>query len=138
MPSYYATLLCIYFIVLPFLYGQSTLVSDTSLQQQQEHRPGASEAARAISTLWFNSGDGCPEKLWANFLFVNNQLERAGCMKYAWSQAVQVHGILSTCTILSPYSILLYGESHLFIHIVCLGLVCSTIFRIAAWAAVVV
>ena len=73
VPSYYATLA---FVRLAFL-------------RLEDARWGAPEARRAIFTLWFNRGDGCPGKLWANWLFANNQLQRAGCMKYAWSQAVQ-------------------------------------------------
>lgn len=75
LPSYYATLAFVRFAFLPTL----------GLPNAR-----APEALRAIQTLWFNERDGCPDKLWANFLFVNNQLQRAGCMKYAWSQAVQV------------------------------------------------
>lgn len=75
LPSYYATLAFVRFAFLPTL----------GLPNAR-----APEAQRAIQTLWFNEQDGCPDKLWANFLFVNNQLQRAGCMKYAWSQAVQV------------------------------------------------
>ena len=74
LPSYYATLA---FVRLAFLRLQSA-------------RWGAPEAKRAIFTLWFNARDGCPRALWANWVFANNQLPRAGCMKYAWSQAVQV------------------------------------------------
>ena len=75
LPSYYATLALVYAAFLPLLGIDNAR---------------APEAQRAIGTLWFNEGDGCPDKLWANFLFANNQVERAGCMKYAWSQAVQV------------------------------------------------
>ena len=75
LPSYYATLVLVYTAFLPLL---------------SVNNPKAPEAQRAIGTLWFNEGDGCPNKLWTNFLFTNNQVERAGCMKYAWSQAVQV------------------------------------------------
>ena len=75
LPSYYATLAFVRFVFLPTL----------GLPNAR-----APEAQRAIQTLWFNEQDGCPDKLWANALFVNNQLQRAGCMKYAWSQAVQV------------------------------------------------
>ncbi len=84
VPSYYATLLLIYSAVLPLL---------SALNKGPEagrSKGWGSEGSRAIATLWFNPGDGCPGKLWANFLFANNQLQRAGCMKYAWSQAVQV------------------------------------------------
>ena len=75
LPSYYVTLVLVYIAFLPLLSINNTK---------------APEAQRAIGTLWFNEGDGCPDKLWTNFLFTNNQVERAGCMKYAWSQAVQV------------------------------------------------
>ena len=75
IPSYYATLALVYAAFLPLLGVDNAR---------------APEAQRAIGTLWFNKGDGCPDKLWTNFLFANNQVERAGCMKYAWSQAVQV------------------------------------------------
>ena len=75
LPSYYSVLALVYATFLPILRLQNVR---------------ASEARQAISTLWFNDGDGCPDKLWANFLFVNNNMTRAGCMKYAWSQAVQV------------------------------------------------
>ena len=75
LPSYYATLAIIYTMFLPLLrLGNAR----------------APEAQRAIGTLWFNEGDGCPGRLWTNFIFANNQVKRAGCMKYAWSQAVQV------------------------------------------------
>jgi peptidoglycan/LPS O-acetylase OafA/YrhL len=74
LPSYYATLA---FVRLAFLRLQGA-------------RWGAPEAKRAVYTLWFNAQDGCPDALWANWVFANNQLPRAGCMKYAWSQAVQV------------------------------------------------
>ncbi len=80
VPSYYATLALVYCAFLPMLYSNATST--------------APEARQAITTLWFNPGDGCPDKLWANFVFVNNQLLRAGCMKYAWSQAVQVRACL--------------------------------------------
>lgn len=75
VPSYYATLA---FVQLVFLRAEG----GTGW--------GDPDARRAIFTLWFNAADGCPQKLWANWLFANNQLARAGCMKYAWSQAVQV------------------------------------------------
>ena len=75
LPSYYATLVLVYTLFLPLL---------------KLNNLRAPEAQRAIGTLWFNEGDGCPDKLWTNFFFANNQVERAGCMKYAWSQAVQV------------------------------------------------
>lgn len=86
VPSYYATLALVYFAFLPLLNNGA--------------RSGSPEARHAIATLWFNPGDGCPDKLWANFTFMNNQLQRAGCMKYAWSQAVQVglYILLSPCT----------------------------------------
>ncbi|CAL8462705.1 g2238 [Coccomyxa elongata] len=76
VPSYYATLVLVYCAFLPLLYSGAT-------------SGVPSEARQAISTLWFNPGDGCPDKLWANWIFANNQIRRAGCMKYAWSQAVQ-------------------------------------------------
>lgn len=77
VPSYYATLVLVYCAFLPLLYSGTT-------------SGFPSEARQAISTLWFNPGDGCPDKLWANWIFANNKIRRAGCMKYAWSQAVQV------------------------------------------------
>lgn len=75
VPSYYATLAFVYTVFLPLL---------------KVGNARAPEARTAIGTLWFHEGDGCPDKLWTNFFFLNNQVRRAGCMKYAWSQAVQV------------------------------------------------
>jgi peptidoglycan/LPS O-acetylase OafA/YrhL len=98
VPSYYSALLFVYFIFLPLLNGRAGPGADAPWRSAGGGGgtgfDGAPEARMAISTLWFNPQDGCPGALWANFLFVNNQLPRAGCMKYAWSQAVQV-GVLS-------------------------------------------
>ena len=85
LPSYYSVLALVYAAFLPILGLQNVR---------------APEAQQAISTLWFNEGDGCPDKLWANFLFVNNNMRRAGCMKYAWSQAVQVREPGADCSFL--------------------------------------
>lgn len=78
LPTYYSTLAFVAFLFLPHLKSPRV----------------PREAASAVSTLWFNFGDGCPGLLWANVIFLNNQIPRGGCMKYAWSQAVQVqaHG----------------------------------------------
>lgn len=75
VPRYYSILAFVYAAFLPLL----------SISNSR-----APEARRAIGTLWFNTEDGCPDRLWTNLLFANNQVTRAGCMKYAWSQAVQV------------------------------------------------
>eukprot|EP00884_Botryococcus_braunii_P019627 jgi/Botrbrau1/6348/Bobra.0098s0007.1 len=80
LPSYYATLAFVAFVFLPLLQGAPL--------SQGAHLP--KEAVTAVSTLWFNIQDACPRLLWVNALFLNNQISRAGCMAYAWSQAVQV------------------------------------------------
>ena len=89
LPSYYATLAAVYTVFLPLLKMENAR---------------APEAKRAIGTLWFNEGDGCPNKLWMNPIFANNQVERAGCMKYAWSQAVQVNHIVYTCGLFQTHA----------------------------------
>ena len=91
--------------ILPSYYGTLAFVRLVFLRLEDAGW-GAPEAKRAVFTLWFNKHDGCPDKLWANWLFANNQLQRAGCMKYAWSQAVQVGPVLAACRHASPLCIL--------------------------------